>query len=135
MKVALADLRGIAGATLGDVGRHREADKHHMQGLVLARDAGEQGLAAQLLWRMGRLYLHGEHAPEALRMFQFAQLAAQDAGSHAELALLHQNEALAYALLGQPAQVADALARAEHERAWLPTTRRPPRSTARHGST
>jgi len=119
LKVALADLHGIAGATLFDVGRHREAHKHHMAGLVLARDAGEQGLVAQLLWKMGRVYLDEEHAPEALRMFQFAQLAAQDAGSHAELASLHQNEALAYALLGQPMQVADALARAEHERGLM----------------
>ena len=116
LRVALADLYNVAGMSLHDMGRHREANEHFMQGLVLARDAEERGLAATLLWSMGRVSLHREHAADALRLFQLAQVAAQDAGSHAELARLHANEAWAYALLGQPDRVADALARADHER-------------------
>jgi transcriptional regulator with XRE-family HTH domain len=119
LRVALADLYSVAGSSLHDMGRHREANRHCMQGLVLARDAEERGLVAALLWRMGRVSLHREHAADALRFFQLAQMAAQDAGSHAELARLHANEAWAYALLGQPKQVADALARADHERSRM----------------
>ena len=122
LKVALADLSGVAGYAMHDVGRHREAHRHYLQGLVLARDAGEQALVAHLLRRMGQVYLDGEHALEALEMFEFAQPAALAAGSHAELTSLHQNEAGAYALLGQSTQVADALARAEHERALMAGT-------------
>lgn len=48
-------------------------------------------------------------------MLQLGQLAAQDAGDPAEVARLHANEALAYAMLGKHGHVADALARAEHE--------------------
>jgi hypothetical protein len=52
---------------------------------------------------------------EALKMLQLGQLAAQDAGDPAEVARLHANEALAYAMLGKHDHVLDALARAEHE--------------------
>ncbi len=130
LKVALADLAGEAGYAMHDVGRHREAHRHYLQGLVLARDAGEHALVAHLLGWMGKVYLDGEHALEALQMFQFAQSAARDAGSHAERANLHQNEALAYALLGQSTQVADALARAEDERGLMAAT---PEAASFHG--
>src|SRR5262249_11707173 len=77
------------------------------------------GLEALLLAGMGRVILHREHATDALRLFQFARNAARAAGSHAELARLYENEAWAYALVGRPEQVADALARAEHERGQI----------------
>jgi hypothetical protein len=112
-------------------GRHREAHRHYLHGLVLARDAGEQALVAHLLQRMGKVYLTGEHALEALQMFEFGEAAALAAGSHAELTSLYQNEALAYALLGQATQLADALARAEHERALMAAT---PEAASFHGS-
>jgi transcriptional regulator with XRE-family HTH domain len=133
LKVALADLAGVAAYAMHDVGRYWEAHRHYLQGLVLARDAGEHALVAHLLRRMGQVYLDGEHALEALQMFQFAEPAAQDAGSHAELTSLHQNEALAYALLGQSTQVADALARAEHERGLMAGTLFP-EAASFHGS-
>jgi transcriptional regulator with XRE-family HTH domain len=119
LRIALADLYSLAGMALHDVGRHGEANKHFLQGLTLARDAEERALTAALLWAMGRVYLYQDHTTEALRLFQLAQMAAQDVGSHAELARLHMNEALAYALLGQRTQMADALARAEHERSLV----------------
>jgi len=115
LRVALADLYNVAGHTLHDSGRHREAHRHFLQGLVLARDIDDQELAAHLLGAMGRVSLELEHATDALRFFQLAQLAAQDAGGHAEMARLHANEAWAYALIGKPKQVADALDRADHE--------------------
>ncbi len=133
LKVALADLSGVAGYAMHDVGRHREAHRHYLQGLALARDAGEHALVAHLLRRMGQVYLDGEHALEALQMFQFAQPAALAAGSHAELTSLHQNEARAYALLGQTTQVADALVRAEHERGLMAGTLFP-EAASFHGS-
>src|SRR5262249_38814978 len=133
VKVALADLSRAAGYAMHDVGRPREAHRHYLQGLGLAGDAGEHALVAHLLRRMGEVYLDGEHAWEALEMFQFAQPAALAAGSHAELTSLHQNEAGAYALLGQSTQVADALARAEHERGMMAGTLFP-EAASFHGS-
>jgi tetratricopeptide (TPR) repeat protein len=116
LRVALADLHGVAGTSLHDSGRHLEANRHFMQGLVLAREVSDHAQAASLLSSMGWVSLEQEHAADALRFFQLAHLAAEDAGSHAELALLHAREAWAYALLGQPNLVADALARADDER-------------------
>jgi hypothetical protein len=115
LRVALADLYGVAGHHLQDSGRPGEANRHLMQGLVLARDTEAHELAANLLWRMGRVHLEREQVTDALRFFQLAQIAALDCGSHAELGRLYANEAWAYALTGQPTLVADALARAEHE--------------------
>jgi tetratricopeptide (TPR) repeat protein len=115
LRVTLADLYNVAGLSLHDCGRHREANRHFMQGLVLAGDLEDRELTANLLWAMGRVSLEQEHAPDALRFFQLAQIAALDTGSHAELARLHSNEAKAYALLGKPQLVEDALARAGHE--------------------
>jgi transcriptional regulator with XRE-family HTH domain len=115
LRAALADLYGVAGWSLHDAGQHREASRYFMQALVLARDIEDRGLTAVVLVCMGRVSLHQEHADDALRMFQLAQLAAQDIGAHAELARLHGHEAQAYALLGQPRRMTEALARAEHE--------------------
>jgi hypothetical protein len=111
----LADLYNVAGHCLHDTGRHRAAHQHYLQGLVLARQVGHHEQAASLLFWMGRVSVEQEHATDALRFFQLAQLAAQDAGSHAELARLHANEAWAYALVGEPKLVTDALDRADQE--------------------
>jgi hypothetical protein len=92
---------------------------------VLARDIEDHELAAHLLGAMGRVSLEREHATDALRFFQLAQLAAQDAGSHAELARLHANEAWAYALVGEPKLVTDALDRAGHEYGHALAARKP----------
>jgi hypothetical protein len=115
LRVALADLYNVAGHSLHDSGRHREANRHFMQGLELARDIEDPELAAHLLGAMGYVSLEREHPTDALRFFQLAQLAAQDAGSHAELARLHAKEAWAYALIGGAELVADALDRADYE--------------------
>ena len=116
LRVALADLHGLTGWALHDLGRHVTAKKHFTQGLALARDADEHGLVAAMLYKMGRVSLHQEHPADALRMFQLGQIAAGDAGSRTEMARLHLNQAWAYALLGQPRQVTDCLARAEDHR-------------------
>jgi hypothetical protein len=103
----------VAGHSLHDNGRHREACQHFLQGLVLARDIEDHELAAHLLGAMSRVSLEQEHPTDALRFFQLAQRAAQDAGSHAEPARLHANEAWAYALVSE--LVTDALHRADHD--------------------
>jgi predicted XRE-type DNA-binding protein/tetratricopeptide (TPR) repeat protein len=115
LRVALADLNREAGLALLDSGRYREANRHFLQGLVLTRDLGDHEFAATLLWSMGRVSLHQEHATDALRFFQLGLIAAEDAGSHAEMARLYANEAWAYALVGKPRLVADAQSRADHE--------------------
>jgi tetratricopeptide (TPR) repeat protein/predicted XRE-type DNA-binding protein len=115
LRVALADLYNVTGHSLHDTGRHREAELHFLQGLVLARDIEDHEVAAHLLGAMGRVSLEREHATDALRFFQLAQLSAQDAGSHAETARIHANEAWAYALLDEPKLMAGALDRADRE--------------------
>jgi hypothetical protein len=112
---------------LRDVGRYREANRHFLQGLVLARDAADRELTASLLWQLGKIDLEREHPTDALSFFQFARLAAQDAGSHAELARIHAGEAWAYALVGQPKLVEDALARSGHEGGQVVAGQEPPR--------
>ncbi len=125
LRVALADLYSVAGTSLHESGRHLEANRHFMQGLVLAREVAAHAQAASLLWWMGRVCLEQEHVTDALRFFQLAHLVAEDAGSHAELARLHANEAWAYALLGQPRLVKEALARADDERGRIVASEEP----------
>jgi transcriptional regulator with XRE-family HTH domain len=116
LRIALADLHSLTGWALHDLGRHVQAKKHFVQALTLARDTDDPGLVAAMLYRLGRVSLHQEHPVDALRIFDLGQIAAHEAGSHPEIARMHLNQAWAYALLGQTRQVADSLARAEHER-------------------
>lgn len=77
--------------------------------------AGDRGMVAAALYRLGRVNLHLEHPSDALRALQLGQMAAQDVGSYADLARLHLSAGWAYALLGQPQRMTDSFSRAEHE--------------------
>jgi hypothetical protein len=52
---------------------------------------------------------------EALKLWQLGQIVAQDSGCLVSVAVLHANEAWAYAMLGNDERVRDAVARAEGE--------------------
>jgi hypothetical protein len=116
LRLALADLYSLAGWALHDMNRHTAAKRTLLQGLVLARAAGEETMAAALLHGMGKISQNQELPEDALQFFQLARMRAQAAGHHAAMAVLHADEAWTYALLHQPKQVADSLALAEHER-------------------
>jgi tetratricopeptide (TPR) repeat protein len=115
LKNALADLHNLVGWLSHDLDRHTDARRHLTQGLLLAREANNLTLMADSYYRLGRISLHLRQADEALHLFGLGQLVAQDSGCLASVAILHANEAWAYAMQGRPAQVRDALARAQGE--------------------
>lgn len=113
--VALADLHNLAGWTSFDVGMYSTARRHFSRALEQAQAAGHQSLAANVLNRLGRLHLHRGMYQEGLRFFQLGQITAQDSGCGVTVAILCANEAWAYALLGDRAQMNRSLARANNE--------------------
>lgn len=115
LHLALADLHNLAGWTSFDVGMYSAARKHFARALEQAKHAEDFSLAANVLYRMGRLHLHRGMHREALRFFQLGQIAAQDSGSELTVAMLCVNEAWAYALLDDPQQMRRSIGRAQDE--------------------
>jgi transcriptional regulator with XRE-family HTH domain len=113
--VAIADVASLAGWTAFDVGLYPVAREHLARALDRARQAALPSLTANVLYRAGRVHLHRGMTQEALRFFQLGQLAAQDSGSRRTVAMLCANIAWAYAVLGDEAQAAAHLGRAEDE--------------------
>ncbi|MBB5835993.1 hypothetical protein [Kribbella italica] len=114
-KAALSDLYQVAGWASHDLGDHAAARHYLTAGLVLARDIDELALIAGGFYRLGRVSIHQGRAKEALRLWQLGQIVAQDSGNLAAVAVLHANEAWAYAMLGDSPRVCDALSRAQDE--------------------
>ncbi|MFE3280533.1 hypothetical protein [Nocardia sp. NPDC059239] len=115
MAVADADLARLAGWALHDIGDHTRARQYLALALVHAIRTGQRGLAASILYVLGRISLV-EHDPRtALRLFQYGQICAQDAANSVEAARLLGNQAWAYAMTGDHRQTRDSLARAEFE--------------------
>ncbi|WP_084521469.1 transcriptional regulator [Nocardia uniformis] len=123
---ALADLHNLAGWTSFDVGMYRVARKHFGRAHAMAQRAGDHSLAANILYRTGRLHLHrGTDCDTenkrvamfkvALKFFQLGQITAQDSGSSLTVAMLCANEGWAYGLLGDRAQMSRSLGRAQDE--------------------
>ncbi|SBT40526.1 tetratricopeptide repeat protein [Micromonospora narathiwatensis] len=115
LRAALAELHNLVGWVAHDLDDHDMARRHLTQSLVLARQTDSLPLLANTLYRLGRVSLHQEQPAEALQLFGLGQLAAQQAGCHASVAILHANTAWAYALLGADHQVVDSLTRARGE--------------------
>ncbi len=115
LRRALADLHNLVGWVSHDLARHSDARRHLAQGLLLARQADDLTLMADSYYRLGRVGLHCGEADEALHLFQLGKIVAQNSGSPASVAIMNANEAWAYAMLGVPHQVEDALARARNE--------------------
>ena len=115
LRAALAELHNLVGWVAHDLDDHAMARRHLTQSLVLARQTDSLPLLANTLYRLGRVSLHQEQPAEALQLFGLGQLAAQQAGCHASVAILHANTAWAYALLGVDDHVVDSLTRARGE--------------------
>lgn len=115
LKAALSDMYQVAGWASHDLGDHAAARRYLTSGLVLARQIDELPLIAGGFYRLGRVSIHQGRAQEALRLWQLGQIVAQDSGNLAAVAVLHANEAWAYAMLGAADRVSDALARARDE--------------------
>lgn len=99
-----AELHNSAGWALFDVGAVRSCRDHFGRALAHAVGSGDNHMAANVLYRMGRIYLHLGAPQEAIKIFQLGQLAAQELGSALIMALLFLNEGWAYEGLGRPDQ-------------------------------
>lgn len=112
---ALADMQNLAGWTTFDIGMLDLARNHFSRALEFAKASGDDGLMSNVLYRMGRVYLHYKEPNEALKMFQFGQIAAQNSGSELAVAVLCANEAWAYAMMNDHVQAQKGIGRARDE--------------------
>jgi hypothetical protein len=115
LHLTLGDLHNLAGWTSFDVGLRQAARAHFAHALIHARTGQDTSLVANVLFRIGRLYLHDGMAAEALRFFQLGQIPAQESGCALTVAVLCANEAWAYAILGDARQMTNFLSRAGDE--------------------
>lgn len=113
--VALADLHSLAGWTSFDTGLMDSARGHFANALELAKQGDNNPLVANILYRMGRVYLHQEAPNDALKLFQLGQIAAQESGSELAIAVLAANQAWAYAMMRNEEQALKLLGLAKDE--------------------
>ncbi|HVE96078.1 MAG TPA: transcriptional regulator, partial [Pseudonocardiaceae bacterium] len=73
------------------------------------------GLMSNIMYRIGRVYLHHAAANDALTWFQRGQVAAQASGSELAVAVLCGNQAWAYAMRGHDVQATKLLGRSWDE--------------------
>jgi transcriptional regulator with XRE-family HTH domain len=115
LHVALADLHNLAGWTSFDIGLVDSARNHFGRALELAKSGESEQLVANILYRMGRVYLHNEAPQDALKMFQLGQIAAQESGSELAVAVICANQAWAYAMMGYEEQTMKLIGRTRDE--------------------
>jgi hypothetical protein len=111
----LADLQNLAGWTTFDVGLLESSRSHFAAALGFAMQSGDSGLMSNIMYRIGRVYLHHGLANDALKWFQLGQFAAQDSGSELAVAVLCGNEAWAYAMMGDDVQATKLLGQSRDE--------------------
>jgi len=104
LHIALADLHNLAAWTSFGAGFIDSAYNHFGRALELAKAGESDGLIANILYRMGRVYLHKESPDDALKMFQLGQIAAQQSGSELAAAVICAHQAWAYAMMGHEEQ-------------------------------
>jgi transcriptional regulator with XRE-family HTH domain len=117
LQTALADLHNLIGWSAHDLDQNGIARQHLVQSLILARSANALPLLANTLYRLGRISLQQDRPDEGLHLFNLALPVAQQARCHASVAILHANQAWAFAQLGDADLVVDSLTRASAERA------------------
>jgi transcriptional regulator with XRE-family HTH domain/tetratricopeptide (TPR) repeat protein len=115
LHVALADLHNLAGWTSFDIGLVDSARSHFGKALELAKEGQSEQLVANILYRMGRVYLHKNAPDDALKMFQLGQIAAQESGSELAVAVICANQAWAYAMMGHEEQTMKLIGRTRDE--------------------
>ncbi len=112
---ALGDLQNLAGWTTFDVGLLDSSRGHFATALEFAKQSGDSSLMSNIMYRIGRVYLHHGEPNDALKWFQLGQIAAQDSGSEHAVAVLCGNEAWAYAMMGDDVQAKKLLGRSRDE--------------------
>ena len=122
---ALGDLQNLAGWTAFDVGLLNSSRSHFTAALSYATESGDASLTSNVMYRIGRVFLHHGAPNDALKWFQRGQVAAQAAGSELAVAVLCSNEAWAYAMMGDDAQATKLLGRSRDELARANLTEAP----------
>lgn len=112
---AVADLHNLAGWTSFDIDLVDSARFHYSKALQLAKEVQNNSLVANVLYRMGRIYMEKDGADDALKLFQLGQIAAQESGVGMAVAVLCANEGWAYAKMGLVEQAQRMLSRAQDE--------------------
>ncbi|MGH3799337.1 MAG: helix-turn-helix domain-containing protein [Pseudonocardiaceae bacterium] len=112
---ALGDLQNLAGWTTFDVGLLDSSRNHFATALEFAKQSGDSSLLSNIMYRIGRVYLHHDEPNDALKWFQLGQIAAQDSGSGLAVSVLCGNEAWAYAMMGKDEQARKLLVRSRDE--------------------
>lgn len=117
---AVADLHNIAGWICFDAGLVPDALRFLTQASQWAQRGRNSALAANISYRLGRIWLHHNAPDRALTEFQLGQIHASTAASPLAESVLSINQAWAYARLGaeEPAlalvnQATDYFARAD----------------------
>jgi tetratricopeptide (TPR) repeat protein len=112
---ALGDLQNLAGWTTLDLGLPDSSRSHFATALEFSKQSGNTSLLSNIMYRIGRVYLHHGDANNALKWFQLGQIAAQYSGSELDIAVLCANEAWAYAMIGDDIQAEKLLDRSRDE--------------------
>jgi tetratricopeptide (TPR) repeat protein len=112
---ALADMQNLAGWTAFDLGLLDLSRQHFTTALEYAKQSGDPDLLSNIMYRIGRVFLHHEAPHEALTWFQLGQRPAQNSGSELAVAVLCGNEAWAYAMMGNGEQARKLLGRSQDE--------------------
>jgi tetratricopeptide (TPR) repeat protein len=112
---ALGDLQNLAGWTAFDVGLREGAHRHFATALDYAHQSGDDSLLSNVMYRIGRVYLHHGQPRQALEWFERGQIPAQDCRSQLAVAVLCANQAWAYAMMGNAAQATRLLGRSGEE--------------------
>ena len=112
---ALADMQNLAGWTAFDLGLLDSSRKHFTIALQYAKQSADPDLMSNIMYRIGRVFLHYGAPHEALTWFQLGQRPAQDSGSELAVAVLCGNEAWAYAMMGNGEQASKLLGRSQDE--------------------
>jgi transcriptional regulator with XRE-family HTH domain/tetratricopeptide (TPR) repeat protein len=112
---SLGDLHNLAGWASFDVGLQESARSHYATALEFAQRSGDASLMSNIMYRIGRGYMHDRDPNEAIKWLQMGQLAAQNSGSEQAVAVLCANEAWSYAMLGDEAMAQKLLDRAQSE--------------------
>jgi hypothetical protein len=122
---ALADMQNLAGWTSFDVGLLDSSRKHFTMALQYAKQSADPDLLSNIMYRIGRVFLHHGAPTEALTWFQLGQGPAQNSGSELAAAVLCGNEAWAYAMMGNGEQARKLLGRSQDELARADLTKAP----------
>ena len=112
LKISLAELHELIGWAANDAGRRRVAHLHQAHALMLAREADEPGLVADVLFQIDRASLHWRDAA-APRVSEIGLAMNPGTGYAGTTANLHVNLAWAAALQGDARSMINALGRAD----------------------